>query len=99
MMNMLVGVLVEVIKTVSEIEREQHLGFGLFGFWWWFGFTYFWKEFSPPKTWGNDPIGRIFHIFQMGGEKPPSSFALVYFFGCGGNRGEGQVIEWMILWE
>ena len=27
MMNMLVGVLVEVIKTVSEIEREQTLGF------------------------------------------------------------------------
>lgn len=26
MMNMLVGVLVEVIKTVSEIEREQRLG-------------------------------------------------------------------------
>ena len=25
-MNMLVGVLVEVIKTVSEIEREQQLG-------------------------------------------------------------------------
>ena len=25
MMNMLVGVLVEVIKTVSEIEREQPL--------------------------------------------------------------------------
>ena len=37
MMNMLVGVLVEVIKTVSEIEREQHLGFGIFGF----GFKYF----------------------------------------------------------
>lgn len=28
MMNMLVGVLVEVIKTVSEIEREQNLGLG-----------------------------------------------------------------------
>ena len=29
MMNMLVGVLVEVIKTVSEIEREQNLGMGI----------------------------------------------------------------------
>ena len=29
MMNMLVGVLVEVIKTVSEIEREQNLGLGI----------------------------------------------------------------------